>query len=166
VTKLCAGQTAPKMELPIARGGTFSLSEALRGAKVVVAAFFKVSCPTCQYTFPFLERLHQAYPADAVRVIGISQNDAAATAEFVKTYGITFPVALDDKKSYAASNAYGLTTVPSVFVIRADGQVEQCMIGWVREEFETLNERAARIAGVPAAVLIKPGEAVTDFKAG
>jgi peroxiredoxin len=166
MTKLSAGQTAPAIELPFTQGGQFSLPETLRGTKVVVAAFFKVSCPTCQYAFPFLERLHQAYPGGGVRVAGISQNDAAATAEFVKTYGVTFPVALDDKKSYAASNAYGLTTVPSVFVIREDGQIEQCMVGWVREEFEQLNKRVAQLAGVPAATLIRPGEAVTEFKAG
>jgi len=50
---LSAGISAPEFNLPTIKGERFSLREALaRGP--VVAAFFKISCPVCQYAFPFL----------------------------------------------------------------------------------------------------------------
>jgi len=58
--------------------------------------FFKVSCPVCQFTFPFLERLHKRYGGDGVTFLGISQDDARATQNFAKEYGVTFPLLLDE----------------------------------------------------------------------
>ena len=52
-----------------------------------------------------------------VSVIGISQNNARDTQKFMKEFGVTFPVALDDPANYAVSNAYGLTNVPTLFYI-------------------------------------------------
>ncbi len=57
---LTAGTKLLSFLLPGLDGGNFSLQEALQRGPVL-AVFFKVSCPTCQYTFPFLERIHKAY---------------------------------------------------------------------------------------------------------
>jgi peroxiredoxin len=165
MTVLTAGAKAPEIKLKTTAGEEFSLHAETAKAPVV-AAFFKVGCPTCQYTFPFLERVHKAYPRDRVRVVGISQDDAAATAEFAKEYKLTFPILLDELKKYPASNAYQLINVPSTFVIGKDGKVELTTIGWVKDEFEQLNEAVARATGIPPAQIFKYGEAVKDFKAG
>ena len=162
---LSAGATAPDIQLKTTDGRAFSLKEE-KGKTPVVAAFFKVGCPTCQYTFPFLERVHKAYPRDRVRVIGVSQDDAKATAAFMKEYGVTFPILLDDTKKYPASNAYQLVNVPSTFVIGKGGKVDFTTIGWVKDEFEQLNETVARANGITPAQIFKPGEEVKDFKAG
>ena len=53
------GTTAPDFSLPTIDGKQFSLREALTHGPVV-AAFFKISCPTCQYAFPFLQRIYEA----------------------------------------------------------------------------------------------------------
>lgn len=162
---LAPGAKAPEIHLPTTDGKTFSLKEENSPAPVV-AAFFKVGCPTCQYTFPFLQRVYQAYPRDRVKVIGISQDDAKATAAFMQEYGVTFPVLLDDTKQYPASNAYRLVNVPSTFVIGKAGNIDFSTIGWVKEEFEQLNEMVARATGIPPAQIFKYGEDVKDFKAG
>ena len=57
---LTVGTKAPEFTLKAIDGKEFSLSGEL-GHGPIVLAFFKVSCPTCQYAFPFLERLHKAY---------------------------------------------------------------------------------------------------------
>ena len=57
---LATGTKAPDFDLKTLDGKRFSLGEELASGPVVLA-FFKVSCPTCQYAFPFLERLHKAY---------------------------------------------------------------------------------------------------------
>ena len=135
------GTTAPDFTLPAMDGKQFSLREALaRGP--VLAAFFKISCPTCQYAFPFLQRIYEAHGNKAVTIVGISQNSKKDTAAFIKEYGITFPVLLDDTSSYPVSNAYGLTNVPTIFWIAQDGEIEISSVGWMKKEMEEFNQRA------------------------
>ena len=165
MTALEAGADAPNISLSDTHGKSFSLEQA-RKTTPVVAAFFKVGCPTCQYAFPFLERIFQAYPKDKVRVIAVSQDTKKDTEEFAKRYGVTFPILLDDTRKYPASNAYGLTNVPSTFVISPEGKVEFSSVGWVKEEIERLNEQVAKAADVAPAQIFKTGENVLEFKAG
>jgi peroxiredoxin len=163
---LNTGTLAPEFTLPITDGNEFSLADALQRGPVV-AAFFKVSCPVCQYTFPYLERLYQAYKNKGVTMVGVSQNDRIDTLKFMKEYGITFPVLLDDTDNYPVSNAYGLTNVPSIFWIAPDREVEISSVGWVRKDIEDINQRMAEAASSarPASVF-RAGEEVADFRAG
>ncbi len=162
---LTTGALAPEFTLPTTDGNQFSLANALQRGPVV-AAFFKVSCPVCQYTFPFLERLYQAYQNQGVTIIAVSQNDRKDTLKFMKEYGITFPVLLDDTKSYPASNAYGLTNVPTIFWISPDRQIEISSVGWSRADMEQINQLMANSADKRQAPLFLAGEEVADFRAG
>jgi peroxiredoxin len=165
MTALATGTKAPDFKLKTLDGKQFSSSEALeRGA--VVLAFFKVSCPICQYAFPYLERLHKAYRQKGCTVIGVSQNDAKETAAFNKEFGVTFPVLLDDLNKYPVSNAYGLSNVPTVFWIAQDGEIEISSVGWLKADFEAINRKMAEAGKVSVAPLFKPGEDVPDFRAG
>ena len=163
---LTPGTKAPGFELRTIDGKPFSLDDE-RARGPVVLAFFKVSCPTCQYALPFLERLHKAYSSKGARVVGVSQNDSRETAAFMKEFGISFPVLLDDPRSYAASNAYGLTNVPSIFWVAQDGEIEVSSVGWVKADFEEINRRMAEAGKVSTPVTVfKSGEDVRDFRAG
>ncbi len=162
---LKAGTSAPDFTLPTIDGKKFSLRDALaRGP--VLAAFFKVSCPTCQYTFPFLERIYKANGNKNATIVGISQNEKKDTAAFMKEYGVTFPVLLDDTKTFPVSNAYGLTNVPSIFWIAKDGEIEISSVGWDRHEIEDMSRKAAEATGGCAKSIFQPGESVADFRAG
>jgi peroxiredoxin len=162
---LTAGTKAPDFELKATDGKRFSLQEALADGPVVLA-FFKVSCPTCQYAFPFLERLHNAYGHKGVKLLGVSQNDAKDTAAFNKEFGVTFPVLLDEIGKYPVSNAYGLTNVPTIFWIAQDGEIEVSSVGWLKVDFEEINRKMADAGKTAPAVVFKPGEDVRDFRAG
>ena len=162
---LTAGSKAPDFELKAMDGKRFILRDELAHGPIVLA-FFKVSCPTCQYAFPFLERLERAYGHKGVRVIGVSQNDPRDTANFTKEFGVTFPVLLDDTRTYRVSNAYGLTNVPTIFWIAQDAQIEISSVGWVKAEFEQIGRKMAGYVKIAPAVIFKPGEDVRDFRAG
>jgi peroxiredoxin len=171
---LPAGTKAPDFSLPaVSNGkdgtnkddGKFSLQSALEQGPVL-AAFFKVSCPTCQYAFPYLERLYKAHGDERVTIVGISQNDQRDTASFLKEYGITFRTLLDDPNGYAVSNAYGLTNVPTLFLIGQDRQIEVTSVGWVKQEVEDINRKLAAAQQTPPPSLFQPGEDVRDFRAG
>ena len=166
MSALNPGAIAPEISLPSLNGaGKISLSEA-RQRGPVIAAFFKISCPICQFAFPFLERIYRAYGDSKVSFVGVSQNNSEESRSFAREYNVTFPIALDDTKKYPASNAYGLTTVPSIFLISPEGKVEMTSVGWDKKDIEELNRRAAKASGTAPASVFKPGEQVPDFKAG
>lgn len=162
---LTTGTKAPDFESKTLDGKRFSLSAALARGPVALA-FFKVSCPVCQYAFSYLERLHKAYRQKGYTLVGVSQNDAKETAAFNKEFGVTFPVLLDDTRTYPASNAYGLTNVPTLFWIAADGEIEISSVGWLKADFEAINRKMAEAGKIAVAPVFKPGEDVPDFRAG
>jgi peroxiredoxin len=165
MSALAPGTQAPDFTLSAMDDKPFSLRAALaRGP--VLAAFFKISCPTCQYAFPFLQRIYQAHGNKGVTIVGISQNTKKDTALFIKEYGITFPVLLDDISSYPVSNAFGLTNVPTIFWIAQDGEIEISSVGWIRKDMEELNQRAAGASSENAKPLFLRDEQIADFRAG
>ena len=162
---LTTGTTAPDFTLPTVDGKQFSLKEALAKGPVI-AAFFKVSCPVCQYAFPFLERIYKNSGGKGVSMIGISQDNLRDTNAFMKEFGVTFPVLLDKPGSYETSNAYGLTNVPSIFWIAPDGEVEISSVGWSRTDFEKIYRKISEMNGGAAPPLFHAGEDIRDFRAG
>ena len=119
-----AGVRAPAFRLIGLDGSTRTLEDILAAGPALLA-FFKISCPVCQLTAPYLERLAAN---NAIQVIGISQDDAGATRGFMQRYGATFPALLDlSSENYPASNAYGITSVPSLFLLERDGTIERVL---------------------------------------
>lgn len=165
MTHIEAGNKAPGFSLQDSNGKEYSLSALLeKGA--VVAAFFKISCPVCQFTFPFLERLHQRYGKSAT-FLGVSQDDAKATRKFTGEYRVTFPAALDESaKNYPASNAYGLTNVPTIFLIEPDGTIKVVSNGFYRKELEAIAVSLAEREHIAPAALFRPDDRVPDHKPG
>jgi peroxiredoxin len=166
MTHIAAGQSAPDFSLKGLDGTTYSL-QTLTEKGPVVAAFFKISCPVCQFTFPFLERLFQSYGRDDVTILGISQDDAKATAGFAREYGVTFAMALDEKeKNYPASNAYGLTNVPTIFLIDTDGKVRVSSTGFVKADLEKITAELAVRRNMAASPLFRSNESVPANRPG
>ena len=166
MTHVDAGRTAPGFSLKGLDGTTYSL-EGLREKGPVVAAFFKISCPVCQFTYPFLQRLYERYGGDDVTFLGISQDDAKATAGFARQYGATFPMALDEKeKGYPASNAYGLTSVPTIFLIDAAGKVLVSSMGFVKADLERIAAELAERRKIAPAALFTASESVPANRPG
>src|SRR6202035_3211143 len=162
---LTAGTSAPNFKLQTVDGKPFSLRNALADGPVV-AAFFKISCPVCQYAFPFLERIYKAHGGKKVTIVGVSQNEKKDTAAFAKEYGVTSPILLDDTKNYPVSNAYGLTNVPSIFWIGQDGEIEISSVGWDKKEIEEINRKAAEINGQGPQAIFMSNEQVPDHRPG
>ena len=161
---LPAGADAPPISLTSLDGEIRTLADALT-AGPVLAAFFKASCPVCQFTFPFLERLYENYRSANFTFWAVSQNDAEDTREFLNQYGVQFPALLDDA-GYPVSNAYGLTNVPTLFLISPEGKIEMSSVGFSKAAIEKIGEEAARAAGKPARSAFAPGENVPDYKPG
>jgi peroxiredoxin len=149
-----SGRPAPEFSLKDIAGKRRSLREELKSGPVLVV-FFKISCPTCQLALPFLERI-----AGQVRTVGISQDDAPATKEFLEYFGITFPVLLDPAgERYQVSNAYRITNVPSLFLMEPDGRISWTLSGFHKGDLEALSARFG-------AVMFRESDTVPAMKPG
>src|SRR5436305_14059117 len=99
---------APDFSLPLLQGGKFSLQQALKQGPVLLA-FFKRSCPVCQFAWPYVERLFQAYGNQNASAIAVSQDDSATTKGFAKESRLTLPIAPAGTTRNKAPHAYGLS---------------------------------------------------------
>jgi peroxiredoxin len=100
-----------------------------------------------------------------VTFLGISQDDAKATKKFAGEYGVTFPMALDDQ-DYAASNAYGLTNVPTIFLIEPGGAVRVVCMGFDKKGLEDIGASLAQRKHISPAALFRPDEKIPAHKPG
>jgi peroxiredoxin len=157
-----AGVKAPFFELHDLDGHAFALDVA--NASLYLAIFFKTTCPTCQYAWPFYERLHQAYAGAGLRVVGISQHDAVKTREYRATYEATFPHLLDE--GFAVSRAYDPEFVPTALLIDRQGAIVETLVGWQSQRVNELSEQIARRLDVPAQTIVQPQDHAVAFKAG
>jgi peroxiredoxin len=165
MTHIVAGNTAPGFSLKALDNKEYSLNSLMERGPVI-AAFFKSSCPVCQFTFPFLERLYKRYGGAGVTFLGISQDDARATAKFAKEYGVTFPLLMDDEDGYVVSNAYGLTNVPTIFLIDTDGTVKVSSMGFDKKDLEKIAAELSDWKKISLAPLFRPDEVVPANKPG
>jgi peroxiredoxin len=150
------GDLAPAFQLASLSGIEQSLAQILSQGPALLV-FYKISCPVCQLTAPYLERLAASR---AIQVVGISQDEDTSTRKFNEHFGVTFPTLLDQaKESYPASNGYGISSVPSLFLVEQDGHISKAFNGFSKRDLEEVGQRA----GV---VPFRPDENVPEWKAG
>jgi peroxiredoxin len=150
------GSRAPDFRLSRLDGGEATLAELLANGPILLA-FFKVTCPVCQLAFPFIDRLHDPV---TLPVYGISQNCEDDTREFNRYFGVSFPTLLDrEEDGFPASNAYGISSVPTLFLIERDGTIARVIEGWQRKQIEWLG---GRVGVTP----IHPEDKVPEWKPG
>jgi peroxiredoxin len=159
-----AGKAAPHFELTATDGKSYSLQEGLKHGPVL-AAFFKVACPVCQYTFPFLERLYQQLRSSGVQIWGISQDAVNDSQRFARDYSVTFPILIDDYP-YRISREYGLEEVPSIFLIAPDGSIAIGSEGFMKRDLLEIQKSLAQALSVSVGALFSPKENVPEHKPG
>jgi peroxiredoxin len=122
MSQLRVGDQGPDFELKDTRGRSCRLSTALSQGPVILV-FFKTDCPTCQFTFPHIQRIFAGAGKDwGAKLWAISQDDAQESQRFAKQFGLTFDILIDEYP-YEISSAYGLHSVPSIFIIERDGKI-------------------------------------------
>jgi hypothetical protein len=76
-------------------------------------------------------------------------------------------MALDEKeKGYPASNAYGLTNVPTTFLIDVDGTVRVSSMGFVKNDLERIAAALAERRKIAPAALFAANESVPANRPG
>ena len=157
MTNFRINSPSPRIVLKDVKGEVYDLQEEARENSFAVLAFFKSSCPVCQYTFPFLNRIKMANPT--LSIYGISQDKLDETEQFIKEYNLCFPVLIDEdlKKTRALS----LIIVPTIFVLDTESIVNKISIGFVKEDLEYIN-----LLTGPRPRLFKTSEDIPEYKPG
>jgi len=152
---LKAGAKAPTFTLDDMSGGKQTLSDVLRRGPALLA-LYKISCPVCQMTLPFLDRISKG----TLQVVAISQDEESGTAKFQSKFGVNLPTLLDrEHDGFPASNAFGISHVPSLFLVESDGTISLASEGFIKRDIEAIAGRA----GVEP---FRPDEKVPEWKSG
>jgi thiol-disulfide isomerase/thioredoxin len=138
----------PSLTLRDANGVPHRLDD-YRG-KVVLVNFWATWCEPCRAELPVLERLRVALAGKPFEVLAVQMGGSARTArDWAAFLRLGFPVLVDGDSR--ATGSWGVTTLPTSFVIAADGAIAFRRVG----EFDWGSPEARRrldalIAAAPA----------------
>jgi peroxiredoxin len=159
-----AGAQAPDFTLKDSDNQPHSL-DSLKQDGLLLAAFYKVGCGTCKFSTPYFEKFYQAYKDKAgFQFWGVSQDTAEDTSAYMEEYNASFPNLLDE--TYWTSADYGLTNVPTLFLINRDGEILQSSVGFSREDMNTMSEAVAGHLGEETVIISPPDDGAPDLKPG
>lgn len=117
---------APAVSLTDINGIPASLAD-YRG-QVVLVNLWATWCPPCKAEMPALETFYRKHKDSGFAIVAINDGDPTPDViQFVKDYGLTFPVWLDPTY-FATEKAFKTLNLPSSFVIDRNGQV---VLSWV-----------------------------------
>ena len=120
------GEKAPSFALPDMHGRTISLEQF--SGKVLFVTFWAPWCITCKVELPELDALYRKYGKDGLEVMGVSVTGEEEVSTFLRKVPVNLPILIDKKNE--ASDAYGVTSLPTGFIIGRDG-----IIRWVHKGF-------------------------------
>ncbi|MGG3450067.1 thiol-disulfide oxidoreductase ResA [Domibacillus aminovorans] len=134
-----AGDKAPDFVLTDMSGEQHRLSD--YEGKGVFLNFWGTWCEPCKKEMPHMEKMAQEY-AGEVEILAVNVGESNFQVQnFAEQYGLTFPIAID--KSKEVMNTYGVNPLPTTFMIKPDGTIDQIVIGGliVEDQVRALFER-------------------------
>ena len=165
MSELSTGATAPDFQLSTADGDSYRLADALKTGDVLLA-FCKASCPTCQLTFPCLQKLHDALAGvGGVSLFGISQDEVRETQDFRAEYGLRFPILLDEHP-YRVSSNFGVTFVPTLCWVQSTAVVEWSDFGFRKSTLTRIANAIGRLTGRDPVGLFTESDGLPEFRPG
>ena len=155
MSQLSIGKHAPDFVLTDVNGRTHRLSDALERGPVALV-FYKSACPTCQFSFPYIQKMFlDLRNRPGWTLWGISEDDVAETRQFAEENGITFDLLIDEYP-YDVSAAYGLEFVPAIFLIQPDGTIAVSDFGFTK----------AGLNGIAGFEFFKPNDGLPASRPG
>ncbi|MEV7551953.1 cytochrome c biogenesis protein DipZ [Amycolatopsis sp. NPDC089917] len=130
--------------------------------KVVLVDFWTYSCINCQRSIPHIKDLYARYQSAGLEVVGVHtpefafERDKGNVESATKGFGITYPVAIDNKTS--TFNNFRNQYWPARYLIDATGQVRYLKLGeGAYDKTENLVRQLLQQAR-PGVALPNPGE--------
>jgi thiol-disulfide isomerase/thioredoxin len=132
----------------------------LRG-QVVLLDFWRIECPECYASLPFLEYVKNKYDGKGLKLVSIhfpetfAERNVNNVLDYIKREKITYPVGFDPDKSLW--NQYDITAAPTFLLIDREGKIRYRHIGQgrfdrVEEVIQSLLAEPANLEGDQAAM--------------
>ena len=133
---LAVGDPAPEWKLADSAGKTHALAD-YKG-RVVVLDFWATWCGPCAKVMPKLDKLQKKYGERGLVVLGVSSFDTGDPVALMKKRGLNYTLLL---KGEEMAPSYGVTSLPVLYVIGADGRVIYSHAGADTKKLEDLIEK-------------------------
>jgi thiol-disulfide isomerase/thioredoxin len=121
---------------------------ALRG-RVVLLDFWATWCGPCRELAPELSTLQARYGAQGLSVVGITTDSAEAAATFQQRVDMRYAIEVDPKGE--TSRTYGVSSLPTLFVLDKDGVVRDLAVGFDPSSGPRLEALVKTLLAQPAA---------------
>jgi len=126
------GDILPKTTLGDLKGASVAMPDEYKG-KVVLIHFFATWCTYCPKEVAVLESIYRKYRDRGVVPCSVDVGESKEkVASFGDREGISYPLLLDPAS--AAAKEYGVTGIPTTYVLDASGVVRFRIIGEITEE--------------------------------
>ena len=160
---LAAGDKVVDYTLKDTAGVVRSSAEA-RANGLLLYAFYKRTCGTCQYALPFLQRFQDYYAGKGFQIWGVAQENAGDAADFAQEYGATFPQLVDS--ALDVTEKYDLVSVPGVYLVdRSDGILRSAS-AFVVDELNAISQLVAERTGQSYRPVVSEADGAPAIKPG
>jgi peroxiredoxin len=133
------------------------------GGRPTLLWFYKVTCSVSQMAAPKAEALVEAYPDN---VVGVGEDPPEALRSFSEQYGMPRLRSVPDLDPFPASDAYGIESVPTMFLIGADGRIDDVVQSWDRDGYNRVSARLAELTGSAYREISDEADGLPAFKPG
>jgi thiol-disulfide isomerase/thioredoxin len=141
------GLAAPPWSGVQAIGDAPASLSSLRG-RVVLLDFWATWCGPCRVLAPKLSAMQARYGAQGLRVVGITSEGAEEASVFAEREGLGYALASDPKSE--TTSAYGVSALPTLFVVDKRGVVRDVSIGYAPEHDGELDALVRQLLAEPA----------------
>lgn len=103
--------------------------------KPLLLYFWASWCVPCRLESPYLEKTYRAKKESGFTILAVnitSQDSLQDVRAFVKEFGLTFPILLDETDS--VSQLYRVRGLPTSIFIKPDGVIQRIFIGGMSNE--------------------------------
>ena len=158
------GAQAPAFTLTDLDGGARSLSE-LDAGDLLLLVFYHRACATCRTIAPILGHMSRTLQSPHAKMWGISQQGDDESAAFALEHDFKMPVLIDEPPC-VVSEAYGLTNVPTLFLIDGGRTIIKSCVGFSKTDFADFAAALAQKAGVAAPDLFANYRELPEMRPG
>lgn len=127
------GALAPEYSSATIAGDSVSLSE--HQGEVVVLNVWATWCFPCREEIPALQRLHDQYSEDGLRIVGVSvdaRGEEVAIRNFIDEFDVTFDIWYDPAQRVIST--FQVVGVPNTYLIDREGIIRWKHIGPVSDD--------------------------------